>query len=105
MTRVYIDISVFTPTSSVGVVNGHLDLAVVPAEGEVVTFDMPKSPTLPLDVPEFTTRIVVEHVLPPTPGGSEVALSLADVTLATRADALKVARYLEQGFGLHFNEH
>jgi hypothetical protein len=105
VTRVYIDISVFTPTSSVGVVNGHMDLEVVPTEGEVVTFDKPKSPIAPLVLSDFTPSIAVEHVIPPIPGSSDVLLSLADITLATRADALKVARYLEQGFGLYFNEH
>jgi len=105
VTRVYVDISVFTPTSSVGVVNGHMDLEVVPTEGEVVTFDKPRSPIAPLNLSDFTPSIAVEHVLPPIPGSSEVSLSLADITLATRADALKVAQYLEQGFGLYFNEH
>jgi hypothetical protein len=32
-------------------------------------------------------------------------LLLADVTVATRADALRVAKYLEEGFGLYFDEH
>jgi hypothetical protein len=102
---VYVDFSVFTPTSSVGVVNGHMDLAVVPTQGGLVSFDRPQSAVPPLDVAGFTPRVGVEHVLPPAPGTSEVLLSLADVTLATRADALKVAHYLEQGFGLYFNEH
>jgi hypothetical protein len=105
VTRVYVDISVFTHTSSVGVVNGHMDLDVVPTEGGVVNFDRPRRPIAPLNLSGFTPSITVEHVLPPIPGGSEVALSLADITLATRADALKVVRYLERGFGLYFNEH
>ena len=104
MPRVYVDISVFTPTSSVGVVNGHMNLGVVPTEGGLVSFDTPHRPIAPLDVPGFKPNITVEQVLPPVPGTSEVLLSLADVTLATRADALKVAQYLEQGFGLYFNE-
>jgi len=103
--RVYVDISVFTPTSSVGVVNGHLDLDVVPSEGGVVSFDKPRGSVAPLDLSGFSPSIAVEHVLPPVPGSSEVSLSLADITLETRADALKVADYLEQGFGLYFNEH
>jgi hypothetical protein len=102
---VYVDISVFTPTSAVGVVNGHMDLGVVPTEGGFVSFDTPQSGVAPLEVPGFAASVAVEHVLPPVPGTSEVLLSLADVTLPTRADALKVAQYLERGFGLYFNEH
>ena len=105
MPRVYVDISVFTPTSSVGVVNGHMDVAVVPTEGSSVSFDTPRNVIEPLDVAGFIPSIEVEQVLPPVPGTNEVLLSLADVTLATRADALKVAQYLERGFGLYFNEH
>ena len=85
--------------------NGHMDIAVLPTEGGLVSFDTPQRAVLPLDVAGFTPRVEVKHVLPPVPGTNEVLLSLADVTLATRADALKVAHYLEHGFGLYFNEH
>ncbi len=105
MTRVYVDISLFTPNSSVGVINGHIDVAEVPSEGGIVAFDKPMAPTAPPGIVEFQSRLLVEHVSPPAPGTQEVMLSLADITVATRADALKVAKYLEEGFGLYFNEH
>jgi hypothetical protein len=105
VTRVYVDFSVFTPASSVGVVNGYMDLDVIPREGDMVAFDKPHNPVEALDVSEFTPRLAVEAVSPPVAGNKETLLSLADVTVASRADALKVAAYLEKGFGLFFNEH
>ena len=105
MTRVYIDISVFTPTSSVGVVNGHLVLDVVPIEGGSVAFDQPINPVDRRGVLNFTPRLEVEHVSPPVAGTEEPLLSLADITVPTRADALRVVEYLKKGFDLNFDEH
>ena len=105
MTRVYVDISVFTPLSSVGVVNGYMDLEVVPNEGQVVEFNQPRNPVVALEIAGFTPRLLVEHVSPPVAGGKEILLSLSDITVATRADALRVAEYLQAGFGLYFDEH
>ena len=105
MTRVYVDISLFTPHSSVGVINGHLDIEAVPSAGGTVNFDKPMASVAPLDVSGFKSSLVVEHVSPPVAGTREMLLSLADITVASKADALKVAEYLQQGFGLHFNEH
>ncbi len=105
MTRVYIDISLFTPNSSVGVINGHLDLEKVPGEGGTVAFDRPIAPVVAPGVSGFRSHLAVEHVSPPVAGTSEVLLSLADITVASRADALKVAEYLHSGFGLNFDEH
>lgn len=105
MTRVYVDISVFTPLASVGVVNGYLDLEVVPFEGQIVEFNQPMNPVAPLEVSGFTPRLLVEHVSPPVAGSREMLLSLTDITMATRPEALKVAKYLQEGFGLYFDEH
>ena len=105
MTRVYVDISLFTPNSSVGVINGHMDVAEVPGEGGTVAFDSPRAPASPLAIGGFKSHLLVEHVSPPVPGTQEVMLSLEDITVPTRADALRVAKYLEEGFGLDFNEH
>jgi hypothetical protein len=105
VTRVYVDVSLFTPNSAVGVINGHMDVADIPTEGGTVAFDKPVAPTSLPGIVEFQSRLTVERVSPPVPGTREVMLSLADITVATRADALKVAKYLEEGFGLHFNEH
>jgi hypothetical protein len=102
---VYVDISLFTPTSSVGVVNGYLDLQVVPSEGGIVAFDMPPNPVQAIEVPEFRPNLSVENVSPPVAGSEEILLSLSDITVTSREDALKVAAYLEKGFGLYFNEN
>src|SRR5262245_36555719 len=100
MTRVYVDISLFTLASSVGVINGHLDLETVPKKGEAIAFDRPRNAAPPLEVAAFTPSLTVEHVSPPVAGTTEVMLSLADITVISRADALKVAEYLTKGFGL-----
>ncbi len=105
MTRVYVDLSLLTPSSSAGVISGYLDLAHVPSEGDTVAFDKPICPVRPLGIVGFPSSLVVEHVLPPVAGTTEVLLSLADVILASQADALEVAEYLQQGFGLYFDEH
>jgi len=105
VTRVYVDISLFTPNSSVGVINGYMNLENVPSEGGTVAFDKPHTPIPPPGVTGFDARLVVELVSPPVSGTTEVLLSLADITVPSRPDALQVAQYLEQGFGLYFNEH
>ena len=105
MTRVSVDISVLTPTSSVGVINGYLDLKVVPTKGGVVALDRPINAANCPDVAGFTPTLAVEHVSPPIAGTEEVILSLADITAPTRADALRVVEYLRKGFGLYFDDH
>ena len=105
MIRVYVDISLFTPNSSVGVINGYMNLENVPNEGGTVAFDKPNAPLSPPAVSGFDSCLLVEHVSPPVSGTTEVLLSLADITVASRPDALQVAEYLQQGFGLYFNEH
>jgi hypothetical protein len=105
MTRVGIDISLLTPTSAVGVIHGDLDLEVVPNEGGAVSFSEPRTAVLPIAVPGFIPSLAVEHVSPPVAGATRLLLSLADITVATRADALKVAEYFEKGFGLYFDAH
>jgi hypothetical protein len=89
----------------VGVINGYMDLENVPSQGGTVDFDDPVGPVPPPRVAGFDSRLAVEHVSPPVSGTTEVMLSLADITVASRPDALQVAQYLQQGFGLYFDEH
>ena len=104
MRRIYVDFSVYTPTSSEGWVHGVLEMPQVPREGESVSFETPKRSVSPIDVPGFVPRLVVEHVLAQEGAGPEnVALSLADITVPTSADAEKIFSYFERGFGLDFD--
>jgi hypothetical protein len=58
-----------------------------------------------LEVLYFTPSLAVEHVSPPVAGTEEPMLSLADITVPTRADALRVVEYLKKGFDLYFDEY
>jgi len=102
--RIYVDFSIYTPTSSEGWVHGVLEMPRVPREGESVSFETPKHNVPPVNVPGLVPRLLVEHVLAQEGAGPEnVALSLADVTVPTSADAEKLFRYFERGFGLDFD--
>ena len=103
--RVYIDFSLFTPGSAVGVIHGLFEVEVVPKKGDFVAFEKAKSAIAPPDVSAFTPRILVEEVLPPVEGTTDNLLCLADVTVASRAEALKLAEYFQDGFGLYFDDH
>ena len=103
MARVHIDISVFTPNSNIGVVNGPMVVDSVPLLGDFVTFD---KPTNLIDIPSSPPRLEVEHVLAPPDGSQdEAVVMLADLTLPTREEAQSAVAYLQAGFGLHFDDH
>jgi hypothetical protein len=106
MARAYVDFSVFTPTSSVGVVSGLLDLVAIPSQGEPVAFDAPKQALPQPDIAAFPTQLLVEHVLDsPRDSGADIMLSLEDVTVASREEALKVFAYFRDAFDLYADEH
>ena len=103
--KVYIDISIFTETLAIGSVNGELELQEIPRVGDTITFMVPTNKNiLPLSGLEFDT-LMVEHVtfwpLPCVAGS--VSLTLKDLMLDTPEDGLKVAKYLEKGFSLNFD--
>jgi hypothetical protein len=106
MARVHIDISVFTPHASVGVVNGVMEVAAVPQVGEFITLDSSTKRWEQSGIGGSPPRLEVEHVLPAPAGSSEkFIVVLSDLTLPTREDAKRVVAYLEDGFGVYFNEH
>jgi hypothetical protein len=76
----------------------------IPREGESLSFETPKFNVSPLDFPVFVPNLIVEHVSTETGAGPEnLALSLADVTVATSSDADKLFSYFKHGFGLDFD--
>ena len=101
----HIDISVFTSHSSVGVVNGAMSIAAVPKVGEFISFDSLTTRQLPHDLLASPPRLKVEHVLPSPEGSSADAIvMLSDLTLPSREHARKMAAWLQEHFGLYFDE-
>jgi hypothetical protein len=104
--RIYVDFSVFTPKRAEGFVHGILELPQVPNEGETLSFETPKADVPPPAVAGFVPRLVVDQVLTSKGAGPEdIALSLADVEVATSPDAEKIFTYFERGFGLDIDRH
>jgi hypothetical protein len=102
--RIYVDFSVYTPSSSEGWVHGVLEMPQVPSEGATLPFDAPRVGVPPPDIPGFVPHLVVEKVVTqPGSGPENVALSLADVTVATTSDAEKIFSYFSRGYGLDFD--
>jgi hypothetical protein len=104
--RIYVDFSVFIPKRAEGFVYGVLELPQVPREGETLSFESPRNSVPPPAIAGFVPRLVVDHVLTAKGAGPEdVALSLADVEVATSPDAERIFAYFERGFGLDIDRH
>jgi len=98
--KVSIDFSVFTPSGAFGMISGALELAQVPGIGEKVAFSPAMTGVLIPLTAGFNWLIEVEDVLHPA-NGDGVAVSLADVSFESVADAQVAMKYFESGFGLH----
>ncbi|HEY2146143.1 MAG TPA: TetR/AcrR family transcriptional regulator [Steroidobacteraceae bacterium] len=104
--RVYVDFSVFLPSTSAGIVSGFIDSPTLPRVGETISFVSPKNDVLPVSLAGFTGLLKVEHVIHRANRGDEpIALSLESVTLDSELDVSALARFLEKGFGLNFDSH
>jgi hypothetical protein len=102
--RIYVDFSVFTHDQAVGNVHGFLELAVLPRQGELVSFEQPRQGVIPVNVTGFAHQLAVERVIHGAHGG-RILLSLADVVLGSRDDASRLFAYLLDGFGLYADEY
>ena len=99
--RVFIDISLLTPTSAVGRISGAMDLPLLPRVGELVSLG--QAAVLGA---EFSGQLAVTHVIHrPTSSGHEPLLSLADIVSPTEALARAVGHSLEQSYGLFFEPY
>jgi hypothetical protein len=82
-------------------VSGVLDLAAVPAIGSTVVLAAPSNATPFVAISGFTGHLKVTEVrYEPSSQSVGVSISLEDVTVPTRADALKVMKFFSEGFGL-----
>ena len=104
--KIYIDISIFTAALAVGNVKGTIEVEVIPNIGDTICFSSPINKNiLPCSVESFDWLIKVESkIFNPLPNiGGGVLLSLQDLTLDTLEEAIKVSKYLEDGFSLFFD--
>jgi len=102
--RVNIDISVFAPCGSVGVVSGNIECPAIPRVGEWISFTSPTPGTPIVPVPGFTGMIGVESVIVEA-NSAHILLSLADVVLSRDERVWIFVRLMEQGHGLLFTPH
>ena len=94
-----IDISVYSPNRSVGMISGELELVTLPRIGETISFGSGK-PAVPIPtVHQFSWQLRVAHVLHPANGGRTM-LALEDLNAASEVDARAIMAYLEQAFDL-----
>jgi hypothetical protein len=104
--RVYVDFSVFLPSTSAGIVSGFIDSPTLPRVGETISFVSPKNDVLPVSLAGYSGLLKVEHVIHRANRGAEpIVLSLESVTLGSELDVSVLARFLEKGFGLNFDSH
>ncbi len=98
---IYIDFSLFTDQNSFGCVSGNLQVVEVPQSGDSVSFLFPTNEVdinLPSTFSGFLT--VTNRVISVGPSIHPISLSLSDVVVPTRENAIELVTYLEKGFGL-----
>ena len=103
----YVDISVFLSSGgSGGVISGRVEFARVPCIGETVSFSWRQNSTATVPVAIFQGQCKVEHVIhTPVSSGQGVSLILEPITVPTRQDALLLAEFFRESWGLEFDSH
>ena len=104
--KVNIDISIFTPTTSFGVITGTLDVSVIPRIGESISFVF--APNNDVTAPEgvLLPQLKVEHVIHASyEDGPTVSIMLEEANFESIVECRAVSEYLEKGFGLFLDEH
>ena len=106
--RVYIDISVFSsPTESYGVINGDMEMDVIPRVGESISFAFPiNKEIMPLSASWFLGALKVTDITHrPTSSGTSVLVCLEPVILTSIDQCKALSDYMEKGFVLGTDEH
>ncbi|WP_234086323.1 hypothetical protein [Azonexus sp. R2A61] len=99
--RVFIDISLLTPSTAIGRVSGPMDFPSLPRTGELVSLSSAVVPNA-----GFSGQIAVQQVIhSPTMSGQEPMLSLADIVSPTPEAAASIGQALEQFYGLFFEAY
>ena len=95
-----IDISIFDSASAIGNLSGSTDFCISPNIGDTISFQFSVQNATFTPSVEFTGLLkVVGRVITAGQTG-EVVLSLEDIKVKTRGEAMQIIEYLERGFGL-----
>lgn len=106
--KVDIDISVLlSPMESYGVVNGSLELGVMPRIGESISFAFPVNEEVArLAGAWWPKAIVVERVThTPAAQGTSVLTDLEPLLFESVEQCREFSEYMEKGFGLFADAH
>jgi hypothetical protein len=105
--NVYIDISLFwIDQTAIGRLHGSIAFACVPFIGSSITLLNPRVKALFPRMGGFSGLLRVSSVQFVANGEADGVLALLeDINVKTREDGLELARYLEGGFGLFFDEY
>lgn len=102
-----IDSSLLTKDGqALGRIHGSLAFTAVPAIGSTVSFMHPKEPASPPMVDGFNGLVRVSEVqFAANREFDGVQVLLEDIVVPGRSEGLKLAEFLENGFGLYFDEY
>ncbi len=100
--KIIIDISVNTASgSAVGSVDGEMEFGIDPLIGDTIYFSSSANGTaIPSGHRYGGLLKVKERIIRPNNEGNSVTLSLEDLTVDSREQALSIMRYLEDCYGL-----
>lgn len=102
-----IDISLFIgSTQAYGNFTGKIQLPFCPSKDDCISFSNPIGKDVkPIIVKEFFQSLVVTRVIFNPGLNTRVSLMLEDITVNNENDAKSIVAYLEDGFGLYFDEY
>jgi hypothetical protein len=104
--KVAIDISLLTATEAIGRIHGAVNLSCTPSIGSDISFLYPKVPAALVRVEGFSGSVRVSSLQFAANNDSDGVLALLeDIVVATREDGLRVATFLQEGFGLLLEEY
>jgi hypothetical protein len=96
--KVHIDVSVFTETEAIGMVSGLIDVAVVPQVGDLIAlkFVGPFKASVGEEKLPFVGHLRVTNRIIVADEETPVLVALEDITAATRGEAERLMKMVEQ---------
>lgn len=103
--RVRIDFSVFTSSGdAIGHIDGEIDCVVEPIIGDTICLMLaPNQTPIPSGHEHGGLLKVTDRTIRPNERGSLLSLSLSDMVVDTRENALALMDYFESGYKLFAN--
>jgi len=100
--KVSIDFSVYTQADGAfGSVSGEIDTLTPPQIGDSISFLFPQGgQTIEPSIGFNGILKIIDRVIAANRDDQKLMLTLSDITLATKSDAIKVTEYLEAAFDL-----